>query len=781
MTVIDKKTNQIHVKVLQIILWLTLFLSAKLALAITPFTIENIQVQGNQRLEEGTIYNYLPLKVGDVANDEELRLSIKELFETGFFQDVRFEQSGNTLIVNVLERPSIASIGFSGNDRVDDSVIEDALTQTGLIQGRILNPQNLARLETDLEQSYLSLGRYGATVETAITELEDNRVDVQLNIEEGGEARIKEINIIGAQQVSERKIRSEMQLKSRRGFGFSRKDQYSKQKLEADLEAIRSYYLDRGYHDFEIVNSNVELSPNKQEVFINISISEGEVYTFASPVIEGVGEQQLESLASEVTVTAGDTFSRKTVQESGARILGQYADDGYAFADVRITTETDSSANTVTPIFTIVPNQRVYVRRVNISGNYVTRDEVIRRELRQFEGGWFSAEALQRSVLRLKRLGFFQDVTIETPPVPGTVDQIDMNVNVVERDTGSIQLSAGYSDADGVLIGAAYEQRNLLGTGKNINLKINNSDASRIISVEHTNPYVTKDGISRTYNLTSRKTDSTEVDTAEYIIDQDSFGITHRIPIAETNSFSVGVLAMNLDLEATDQTPDEFLKIINAQPDATDFITTFGVSKDARNDFFFPTAGGTAGISVENSLPGSDFEYYKVNVQGSVFFPLADFLTLKLGASYGYGDGYGDSNQLPFFRNYFGGGSDSVRGYRSRSLGPRDSGDTPQPIGGSERVLGSVEFLLPPFGAKAKDKRLGFFFDAGQVYRDDVSSKDPNLTKNDLDDKVRYSAGMMFNWLSPLGPFSLTYGVPLNDDPFDELDRFQISFGTTFE
>jgi outer membrane protein insertion porin family len=462
------------------------------------------------------------------------------------------------------------------------------------------------------------------------------------------------------------------------------------------------------------------------------------------------------------------------VNQSRSAISDKYADNGYAFVEVRPVFEVDRENRVVSTVFTIDPKQRVYVRKIEISGNTYTRDEIIRRELRQFEGSWYSAGAVQRSRDRLNRLGFFDSVTVETPSVPGTTDQVDLQVVVVERETGSIQLSAGYSDSDGALIGANYLQRNVLGTGRELSVDINTSDAAEEISIGYVNPYYTADGVSRGFNFTRRKVDSSKVNTAEYILDTTNLGMKFKIPIAETNSVNLGFAFERLELEATEETPPEFLPIIELQPESDDIVLTIGVSKDTRNDFFFPTRGGVASLGSEITAPGSDFEYYKVNLQGAYYLPVSSFLTLKTGAGVGYGDGYGDTEiiGLPFFKNYFAGGSKSVRGYRGRSLGPRDSGPTPQPIGGSKRLLLNAELLLPAYGeGVSKDKRLGFFVDGGQVW-----STEQDFEFNDM----RYSAGIVFNWFSPLGPFSLSYGEPLNDEEFDDIENFQISFGTVF-
>jgi outer membrane protein insertion porin family len=759
----------------KILLLVLLFALSQPVHAIEPFTITDIRVEGLERLDAGTVYNYLPLKVGDEVDDEEARLSIKELFRTGFFKDVSFAQDGTTLVVKVVERPSIASITIRGNDKLKTEDIKQGLDQAGLVEGRILNNANLDQFEQELKSTYLSMGRYSATVESVVEDMERNRAGITIEINEGRVARIKKVNIIGAEKISVKDLKDEMILKEKRGFKpFSRRDQYSKQQLEADLESIRSYYQNRGYHEFEIVSSNVEISPNKQNIFISIIVNEGDLYSFGGASIEGV--EDIAALEGLVLIEAGESFSLKTVNESAAAISDKFADDGYAFVEVRHVFDTDEESKIVNTVFTVIPNQRVYVRRIDISGNLYTRDEVIRRELRQFEGSWYSAAAVRRSKDRLNRLGIFQSVQIETPKVPGTKDQIDMKVVVTERDTGSILLSAGYSDEDGLLLGIEFEQRNLLGTGKTLAISFNDSDAANTAEVSYTNPYHTENGVSRGFRFLSREVDSSEVDTAEYIVNTLSLGVLYKIPIAETNTINFGLAAENIELEATPETPPEFLPTIAfSQPDSDNFVLTSGLSKDSRDDFFFPTRGSAASATLELAVPGSDFEYYKVNLQGSTYFPLSGFLTLKGGLSLGYGDGFGDTSDLglPFFKNYFAGGPRTVRGYDSRSLGPKDSGATPEPIGGDRRILLNAEVLFPPFGAQGgNDKRLGFFVDGGQVYG--------QIESVDLGE-IRYSTGLFFKWFSPVGPFSISYAFPLNDEEGDDTEELQLSIGTVFQ
>ena len=797
------------------IVLLLLLLCVHPVLAVTPFIITDIRVEGLERLEAGTVFNYLPLKVGDELNDEEARLSIKELFSTGFFKDVALEQDGTVLVVKVVERPSISELEITGNKVLDSAAIEAVLEQIGLVQGRIFNSASLDRVEQEIKNTYLSLGRYSATVESTVEELDRNRVAVRLNINEGRVATIKKINIIGARAISVQKIIAEMSLRDTRGFGlFSRRDQYSKQKLEADIEAIRSYYLDRGFHDFKIADRSVDISPNKQSIFISISLVEGARYVFGETVFEAAAETPVTDLEKLVTIESGETFSRKAVNASRVAITQKYADAGYAFVDVRPIYEADPAAQVVKTVFVIEPKQRVYVRKVEITGNLHTRDQVIRRELRQFEGSWYSAGAVSRSRSRLRRLGYFQDVTIETPTVPGTTDQVDMKVVVKERNTGAISFSLGYSDADGTLVGVAYSQRNLLGTGQELRVALDTSDAVRTAEIVYVDPYHTPDGVSRGFSFSRRQIDTDEVNSAEYVVNTTAAGLNYKIPITETNSLNLGFTLEEVDLEATAQTPLEFQRVIDDQlvddeSRGVNLLVRLGVSKDTRDDFFFPTRGASGSVSVDVASPGSDYEYYKLNLQGAYYVPLTEQFTVKGGLGLGFGDGFGDSDELPFFRRYFAGGTNSVRGFDGRSLGPLSSGwancrppsgmapipnDTDctrvarEPVGGDKRLLVNAELLFPPFGAEAgKDKRFSLFVDGGSVFGEGYVRDDDNaagfskIKDTGFDfDELRYSAGVSFNWFSPIGPFSMSYTEPLNKETGDETENFQITVGSVF-
>ncbi|MEA3292016.1 MAG: outer membrane protein assembly factor BamA [Pseudomonadota bacterium] len=744
-------------------------------LAVEPFEISDIRVEGLQRLEAGTVFNYLPLKVGDRVDDQEIRGSIQALFATGFFKDVQLDRDGTVLVVNVAERPSIGSVNFEGNKDLDTDALREAMETAGLVKGRILNSARLDQVEQEIKDQYFARGRYSADIESIVTPLDQNRVAIKLVIDEGRVARIKKISIIGAEAYSANRLRRLFKLSQRRGINpFSKRNQYSKQKLEADLETLRSFYLDRGYYDFKLTSTNVSISPNNQNIFVTASISEGERYVFGDFDVLGDTVVSRDELLSLIEIKPGKSYSRKELNENRAILTDRFADDGYAFANVNPIPDIDRENHVVSLKFAVDPGQRVYVRNINITGNTLTRDEVIRRELRQFEGGWYSAQNIKRSRERLQRLGFFEEVRVETPAVPGQVDQVDMNVTVRERRTGSLLFSLGWSDADGLLVQLGVEQRNLFGTGKTLNFDIDTSEVTDIYEISYINPYHTVNGVSRGFSLVARDVDTESANAADYISETVAGLVRYKFPITETNHLNLSFGLEQVKLTETEFTPPEYTSFIQAFPESTNVPLILGIAKDTRDDIIFPTRGLIVSANLENTFPSSDLEYWKLRLRGTAFLPIWRDLSFRIGAGIGYGDGYGNLSDwgLPFYKNFYAGGSSTVRGYKARSLGPKDSGPDPDPLGGSKRVLANAEILLPVMGAAgSKDKRFGLFVDSGQVY-----AQDQDIELGD----IRYSAGLAFYWYSPVGPLALSYGVPLNEEPGDDVENFQVTLGTLF-
>ncbi len=752
--------------------------SGGLAHALEPFTVTDIRVEGLQRIAPGTVFNYLPVKVGDRVDDEIARQSIRALFQTGFFQDVELEQEGTVLVVRVQERPSIANIKIVGNDSLDEDELKKGMEQIGFVEGRVFNQSMLDRVVQELKNQFFAAGKYGAEVIGEVTPQERNRVDVSINIKEGETAKIKQINIIGNNTFSDDELRDEFELTTPGIFTFlSKKDRYSKQQLQADLESLTSFYQDQGFLDFRIESTQVTITPDKKDIFVTVNVTEGARYTVKDFSVRGrliVPEPELIGL---VSIVPGASYSRKEVSNSSKAISDRLADEGYAFANVNAIPEVDRANQEVSFTLFVDPGRRVYVRRINITGNSVTRDEVIRRELRQLEGSWFSAQKVQRSRVRLQRLGFFDDVKIDTPAVPGSPDQVDMNISVTERSTGSLLFGVGFSDADGLLLQASVSQRNLFGTGRELDLSFDNSSVTNVIRLQYVNPYHTLNGVSRGFNIFRREVDAAEANTAAYFTDTFGGGVNYRFPLTEFNSLNFGVTFERIDLEATAETPPEILEFIEASPSNDIFKINGNVAHDTRDSILYPSDGVLQRFNWEASFPPSDLEYYKLSYRAAWYRPIGKALVYKIGGELGYGSGYGDTDGLPFFKNFFAGGASTVRGYKARSLGPRDSSDDPDPLGGDRRILLNTELLFPFPGSTAKDKRISLFLDGGQVYG---PGQPESLNDVDLAE-LRFSVGVGINWFSPLGPLSISAAYPINKKEGDETEVVQITLGRLFE
>ena len=745
------------------------------AWALESFTVKDIRVEGLQRIAAGTVFNYLPAKVGDTLTEQGTQDAIKALYKTGFFKDVRLERQGDVLIVSVVERPSIASFRITGTHEFSQDDLKKSLKETGLSEGRIFNRSLLDRVEQELRTQYFGRGYYAVSIKPTVTPLERNRVDIDIAVTEGPPARIREIAIVGNRAFATDKLLDLFTLGPASWWAlFSSRDQYSKQKLTGDLERLRNFYQDQGYLEFNIESTQVQITPDKEDIYITVNISEGNQYTVTDYKIAGkypISESELRAL---IVLTRGAVFSRKQVTESSKRISDRLANDGYAFANVNAIPEVNKEARTVSFTFFVDPGKRAYVRRVNFAGNVATHDEVLRREFRQYEGAWYSAEKIRRSRERLQRLGFFEDVNIETPAVPGTSDQVDVNVTVKERSTGSLTLGIGYSDS-GVLINASVTESNLFGTGNELSFRIDNSQASKTYSIRYVNPYYTPDGISRGFSVYSSTLDTSQLNVASYDTKTVGAGVFWSIPLSEYRSINVGLDYESIAIGTRDTSPQVAKDFVAMEGSpVTSVKTTLGWSSDSLDSALFPTRGTLQRVTAEVTVPHSDIEYYRLNYTLGRYWPLTESTTLKARADLGYGDGYGDTEMLPFFKNFFAGGSSTVRGYRSSTLGPRDPA-VDQPIGGNRRALVNMELLFPVPGVAqetTKSTRLSLFMDGGMVYAPDE--------KFDLGE-LRYSAGLAFNWFSPVGPLSFSYAVPLNAKPGDQRESLQFTLGVPFK
>ncbi len=740
------------------------------AWAIEPFTVKDIRVEGVQRTEAGTVFSYLPVKVGDILDDQQAAAAIRALYATGFFKDVRLEVEQGVLIVLVRERPSIASIELNGIKDFPKDQLKDNMKYAGLAEARIFDKGALDKAVQELKRQYVARGKYGVSVTTTVTELERNRVGIVFNVAEGEVSKIKQINLVGNRAYKEEELLDMMKLSTPDWMSwFSNSDQYSKQKLSADMEAMRSFYMDNGYLEFNIDSTQVSITPDKKDIYITINITEGEKYTVSKVGVSGntlIAKEEVEKL---IQVKAGDTFSRKALTETSKKVGERLGQEGYAFANVNAIPELDKEKHQVAFNFVVDPGQRVYIRRINIAGNDKTRDEVIRREFRQVEGAWFDMEKIKKSKQRVDKLDFFSEVDLETPPVQGTADQMDVNVSIKEKSTGNFSLGAGFSNNEGITLSAGITQANLFGSGNHVSTQINTSKVNQVYSLSYTNPYFTDDGVSRGFDVYKRDTDSSSTAVSQYSSHTLGGGVRFGVPIAEDESISYGLAFESTRLGLLTNPSARLMQYVDTFGASNrNLLGTIGWGRDSRDSAIYTTEGTVQRAFAEIALPVFDMRYYKLNYQHQWFHPLSSDVTLLLNGEAGVAGGYG-GKPMPFFKNFYAGGTGSVRGYDSSSLGPRDLND--QALGGTKRVIGNAELLMPVPGIKEKSVRLSGFVDAGAVYGSGDLPGSAGL---------RYSAGAAFTWIAPVGPIKFSYAVPLNKQAVDKLQKFQFTLGSMF-
>jgi len=739
------------------------------------FVVSDIRVDGLERIAPGTVFNYLPIKVGDTVTERSTREAIRALFKTGFFKDVRLERQGTVLIAHVIERPSIASVKVNGANEISEDDIKKSLKEFGLSEGRILNATILDQVTQDLRQQYFSRGFYSMQVKATTKDLSRNRVDVVIDVGEGEPARIRAISIVGNHVFDEDDLLDLFTIGPRAWWAFlSKRDQYAKQALAGDLERLRSYYQDRGYLEFNIDSAQVTITPDKEHIYITVNITEGKKFYISKVGLAGkfvVPEQELQKL---ITIKSGEVFSRKEISEITKSMTDRLANDGYAFANVNAVPDIDKDKAQVAFTFFVDPGKRVYIRRVNFAGNVGTQDEVLRREMRQLESSIFSSEQIQQSRKRLNRLGYFEDVNVETPAVPGSPDQVDVNVKVKERPTGNVQFGLGYSSSDGILVNASVTERNLFGTGKELGVSINRSASLFGANIRFVNPYFTPDGVSQGYTIYSRKVDAAEANTAAYNTNTVGTGVFWGVPLSEERRLSLGVNVEQLQIDTNENSAQAAQDFVSENGEKNIiFKGNIGWSYDSLNNAILPTEGSLHSIGFQTTLPGSEINFYKVNLTSTKYWELTRTVSYRLKGEFGYGDGFGNNQSLPFFENFYAGGPTSVRGYSSRSLGPRDP-VTNDPEGGNRRLVVNSELYFPMAGtdeASRKSMRLSWFIDGGWVWGEGQTM--------DLGE-LRYSTGLAFNWFSPVGPLAFSLGFPLNDKKGDDLERFQFTLGVPF-
>lgn len=754
---------------------LLLFLAGfpQLTLAET-FTISDIRVEGLQRISAGTVFNYLPTKVGDEIDSNRTPGLIRALYQTGFFKDVRLERDENVLVVFVSERPAVSKIELSGNSDLKSEDLLQALKDIGMAEGRLFNRSILDKIELELRRLYFSRGKYAVKIDSTVTPLERNRVSVSIEVSEGLTARIKRINVIGNEVFPDKELLDEFELiTSGQASIFSSSDRYSKQILTGDLEKLKSYYLDRGYIDFRIDSTQISITPDKRDIYITVVVTEGEVFTISDIKLAGELVRPKEEFFQLIKIKRGETFSRKKTTSSSERISSLLSEHGFAFANVNSIPEIDREKREVSLTFFTDPGKRVFVRRIQMVGNSNTRDEVLRREMRQLEGAWFSGEQVRRSRERLQRLGYFENVEIETPAVPGSADQVDVNVKVTEKASGNIAAGIGYSETGGFVFNASLTQNNFFGSGKRVSLAMDTSDATTKYQLSFTNPYYTIDGVSRGYSLSYQETDFSELNSSNYSTDTGRALINFGMPVSDLDRFGIETGYQFTRIKVGTDAADE-VKLFREEQgsDFHNFRLSMSWTRDSRDRAIFPTDGGRQRLSLETHIPGSDLVYYKVRYNQKRYIPLTKHLVFKLVGETGYGSGYGEDENLPFFNNFFAGGIRSIRGFRANSLGPRDSQD--EALGGNFMLYGQMELLAPMPGEElGKTMRLKTYFDIGNVYQiddgDDI----------DLDD-MRSSVGFGLVWMSPVGALTFSWATALNKEDGDDLETFQFSLGAVF-
>lgn len=755
-----------------------------IANAFAPFVVRDIKVDGIQRVDAGTIFSYLPVKVGEQFTDAQASDAIQRLYATGFFNDVRIDTANNVLVVTVQERPTIASISFNGMREFDAKAITKSLQQVGFGEGRVFDRSMLERARFEIEQQYLSKGKYGVEINPIITPLPRNRVGVSFEVFEGDRARISEIHVVGNKAFSEGKLQDEMELTtSGMMTWYTSSDKYSREKLEGDVERLRSFYLDRGYLEYSAEAPQVTISPDRKDISVTYTIHEGEPYKVRSVKLAGDLLGLDDKIQALVKVKPDEVFSASKTNETAKAITEYLGTLGYAFANVNPNPVLDRETHETDLTFYVDPGSRVYVRRIQIGGNTRTRDEVVRREMRQQEAAWYDGDAIKHSRDRIDRLGYFNDINVTSAPVAGSADQIDINVDVKEKPTGLINLGVGYGSTDGVILSAGISQDNIFGSGNTLSLSVNTSETNRAVVLSHTNPYWTRDGISKTTSLYYRRTTPYDNSNAngDYRVTAIGGGLNFGVPISEFDRVFAGISFEHNKLSELSElyTPQAYQDFVKEYGESTNaVIFNVGWSKDTRDSKLAPHKGGYTRLSAD--LSTLDLEYSMLSAQQQYYLPLGRAYTLAFNGQVDWGTSYGGKT-FPVIKNVYAGGIGSVRGYEGASLGGRDT-LTNDYLGGSRRIVGNVQLYLP-FPGAVRDRTLRWFLftDAGRVDNTKGGSCGRGLD-NYAEDPCgwKYSAGIGLSWESPLGPLQLSWGHALNAKAGDDKQAFQFQIGTGF-
>ena len=741
------------------------------AWAADPFVVADIRVEGLQRSDAGTVFASLPFRVGDNYTDEKGAAALRALFATGLFKDVRIDIEGRVVVVIVEERPIIANVDFVGLKEFEKDVLQKSLREVGIGDGLPFDRALADRAEQELKRQYLTRSLYGAEVVTTVTPVERNRVNVTFTVTEGETARISEIRIVGNKAFDESTLRGLFDLNTTGWLSFySKNDRYSRVKLNADLESLRAFYLNRGYLEFSIESTQVTISPDKQDITITVNVLEGQPYTVTAVTLEGNFLGRDDEFKSLVAIRPGELYRAETVAATTKGFTELFGAFGFAFARVEARPEIDRAKAQVTITLLGDPQRRVYVRHINVAGNYRTRDEVVRREFRQFEGAWYDARRIKLSRDRVDRLGYFSEVAVESNEVPGAQDQVDITINVKEKQTGNISLGVGYSSANQLAFNAAVKQDNVLGTGNYLGLELNTSSSNRVIVLSTVDPYFTLDGISRAFDLFYRTTTPLNSQGEYYQIVTAGTSVRFGVPYSDFDTVYYGlgyeqtqlngnILGMPLNYQIY---IEQFGRNSNSVP------VTLGWTRDQRDSAVTPNAGSLKRVSGEWSV-GGDLRYLRLNVQYQLYIPITRQITYGFNTEFGYGTGVG-GQEYPVFKNFFGGGLGSVRGFEQGSLGPIDV--TGAFIGGTRRFNLNNELYLPvPGTGNDRSLRVFGYLDVGNVWG---SNEDVTF------DSLRASAGLGMSWLSPVGPLKLSYGAPIRKQPGDRIQKLQFQIGTAF-
>ncbi|MEY3518111.1 MAG: hypothetical protein RLZ89_971 [Pseudomonadota bacterium] len=741
------------------------------AKAVEPFQIKDIRIEGLQRIEPGTVLATVPFRVGENYSDEKGTLAIRNLFALGLFKDVRIEVSAGLVIVIVEERPIIGAVDFVGIKEFDKDTLRKALKDIGLSEGRSYDKALTDRAEQELKRQYINKSLYGAEVVTTVTPSDRNRVNLNFTVVEGDVARIKSLRIVGTKAFDESTLKDQMDLSEPNYMAwYTKSDRYAQAKLNADLESIKSYYLSRGYLEFRVDSTQVAISANKQDISITINVTEGNSFVVSRIMLEGYYLGRDSEFKSLISIKPGQPYNQSDVVQTIKAFSDYFGNFGFAFARVEPRTEVDRATNQVQVVLQADPSRRAYVRRINISGNDRTKDDIIRREFRQMESSWYDGERIRLSRDRVDRLGYFTEVAIDTQEVPGSPDQVDINLRVAEKPTGSLQLGAGFSSAEKLFLSFGISQDNFFGTGNALGIQVNTSKYNRVLNVSTTDPYFTVDGVSRTLNVYSRSSKPYLVDSGNYSLATSGAGVTFGIPFAEIDTVFVSATFEQTRITTGANMPNAYTTYIKEFGATSQSIPlSVGWARDSRDSVLAPSKGRLVRLNGEVGV--GDLRYYRNNAQFQEFFPLGKKYTLAVNAEVGYGDGLNGKN-FPVFKNYYAGGLGSVRGFQQGSLGPQDTGCTSTvwcPIGGSKKVLLNTEFYVPfPGVGNDRTLRLYSFVDVGNVF-DTIEL-----------DEMRSSFGLGLSWISPVGPLRFAVAKPIRKFEGDRMQSFQFQIGTSF-